>query len=38
MQGNPNALWKELAELTSSADDFNDLFSNIGRKTPAIQY
>ena len=43
MQGNPNALWKELAELTAckhksqacnklSADDFNDLFSNIGRE------
>ena len=43
MRGNPNALWKELTELAAckhksqacnklSADDFNDLFSNIGRE------
>ena len=36
MQGNPNALWKELAELTACnklyADDFNDFFCNIGRE------
>ena len=43
MQGNPNALWKKLAELTAckhksqacnklSATDFNDLFSNTGRE------
>ena len=43
MQGNPNALWKELAGLTAckhksqacnklSANDFNDFFSNIGRE------